>query len=206
MSPNSPPRVLIVEDEVLLRVEIQKTLETLGYQIAGVTGNGDQALDLLANHQPDIALLDIHIDGTRNGVDLARLIRRRYTFPFVFLTAFSDRATLEELKDTMPYGFIVKPFTEGDLRSSIELALHQHRTEQRSSLPPLPCLNRHLHTGLTPRDYEVLSLLDQGLSNTEVGQRLYVSLNTVKYYCKSIYGKLGAKNRLEALHVARQMR
>ena len=198
------PSILIVEDEALIALEIERTLLRLGYRIAGKARNGDAALDLLATRQPDLALLDIDIQGSRDGVDLARLIRDKYDFPFVFLTAFSDRATIARLKDTMPYGYIVKPFNRGELLSTIEIALHKAAAE-RDAFPSLPVLNQQLAEGLTQREYEVLQLLDEGLSYREVGERLFVSVNTVKYFQKSVFAKLGVGSRLEALRRARAM-
>lgn len=200
---NRQPAVLIVEDEALVAVEIERTLLKLGYRIAGKTRNGDTALDMLASRQPDIALLDIDIKGSRNGIDLARIIREKYDFPFVFLTAFSDRATLAQLKDTVPYGYIVKPFNQADLLTTIELALHKHAAEQGTGFPSLQTINADLVEELTEREYEVLQLLDEGLAYREIGGRLYISTNTVKYFQKSIFAKLGVGSRLEALRFVR---
>lgn len=195
------PRILIVEDEALIATEIEFALRRLGYGVAGKARNGDKALDLMANCRPDLALLDIDIQGTLSGIDLARVIRRKYNYPFVFLTAFSDRATLDSLKDTMPYGYIVKPFNRGELLSTIELALHKFADEQRGGFPSRETINHDLLEEITEREYEVLALLNDGLSYREVGERLYVSLNTVKYFQKSIFSKLGVGSRLEALRL-----
>lgn len=203
---NSAPSILIVEDEALIAVEIESTLRKLGYRIAGKARNGDKALDLFASAKPDLALLDIDIKGTRNGIDLARVIRANYNFPFVFLTAFSDRDTLGKLKDTMPYGYIVKPFNRGELLSTIELALHKHAAEQDAGFPSLEAINRDLLEELTEREYEVLQLLDEGLSYRLVGERLFISTNTVKYFQKSIFAKLGVSSRHEALRVVNNVK
>ncbi len=200
---NRHPAVLIVEDEALVAIEIERTLLKLGYRIAGKARNGDTALDLLATRRPDIALLDIDIKGSRNGIDLARVIRQKYDFPFIFLTAFADRATLEQLKDTVPYGYIVKPFNQADLLTTIELALHKHAAEQETGFPSRETINADLVEELTEREYEVLKLLDEGLAYREVGERLFISTNTVKYFQKSIFSKLGVGSRLEAVRLLR---
>lgn len=197
------PRILIVEDEALIAAEIESVLRKLGYRIAGKARNGDKALDLLASSQPDLALLDIDIKGTRDGIDLARIIREKYDYPFVFLTAFSDRDTLARLKDTMPYGYIVKPFNRGELLTTIELALHKFSAEKDKGFPGLSTINDRLADGLTKREYEVLRLLDEGLSYREAGEQLFISTNTVKYFQKSIFVKLGVGSRLEALRKVR---
>lgn len=197
------PKILIVEDEALIAVEIESALRELGYRIAGKARNGDKALDLLASSQPDLALLDIDIKGTLNGIDLARIIRAKYNYPFVFLTAFSDRQTVMSLRDTMPYGYIVKPFSRGELLTTIELALHKFAEEQDGGFPALISLNQHLSETLTEREYEVLRLLDEGISYREIGERLHISTNTVKYFQKSIFVKLRVGSRLEALRAVR---
>lgn len=202
---HASPRILIVEDEALIAAEIEATLVKLGYRIAGKARNGDKALDLLASARPDLALLDIDIKGSRDGVDLARIIRDKYDYPFVFLTAFSDRATLDRLKDTMPYGYIVKPFNRGELLTTIELALHKFSAEEEEGFPTLSTVNRCLAERLTEREYEVLRLLDEGLSYREAGERLFISTNTVKYFQKAIFSKLGVTSRLEALRKVRSL-
>ena len=202
--PDSAPRILIVEDEAIVAMEIETTLKKLGYRIAGKTRNGDEALDLLAARTIDLALLDINIRGSRDGIDLAALIRQQYDFPFVFLTAYSDRDTLERVKGTMPYGYIVKPFNRGELLSAIELALHNPAANRPDGFPTRAQLNRRLADELTEREYEVLHLLDRGMTYREVGEELYISTNTVKYYQKAIFQKLGVTSRLEALRLARR--
>lgn len=198
------PSILIVEDEALIAVEIETVLRKLGYRIAGKARNGDKALDLLASTKPDLALLDINIKGTKNGIDLARIIRDKYSFPFVFLTALSDRATLDSLKDTLPYGYIVKPFNRQELLTTIELALHKHVAETEvHDFPSLGTINSELREGLTEREYLVLKQLDAGLSYKQIAEELYISLNTVKYFQKNIFAKLGVSSRLEALRRAR---
>jgi len=196
-------KVLIVEDDVLVSLEIERALSALGYRVVGRTGNGDKALDLLANCRPDVALLDIAIEGTRTGIDLARIIRRDYQLPFLFLTAYSDRDTLARLMDTMPYGYIVKPFSRGDLLAGIELALHKFAAEQRGGFPSLQTVNGQLPSPLTQREYEVLSALDRGLTYQQVGAELFISLNTVKYFQRLLFSKLSVSSRLEALRLVR---
>lgn len=191
----APPRILIVEDEALIAAEIEMTLVRMGYRIAGKVRNGDLALDLLASSNPDLALLDINIKGSRSGIDLANIIRQKYDYPFVFLTAFADRETLSKVKDTLPYGYVVKPFNDNDLLSAIELALHKYATEQGPLLPSREVINQRLSSGLTPREYEVLLLLHEGLSYREAGERLHLGLNTIKTYQKALFAKIGITSR-----------
>lgn len=184
-------RILIIEDEAVIAMEIEAALRQLGYQVAGRAANGDKALDLLASSKPDLVLLDIQIQGTTSGIDLARVIRKKYDFPFVFLTAFSDQATLNELRDTLPYGYIVKPFNDNDLYRSIELALDKFEAERQPLFPTREAINSTLLDKITEREYEVLEHLNEGLSYQETADELFLSVNTVKHYQKSLFAKLG---------------
>ena len=193
---NAPaPSILIVEDEALIAAEIEMTLRRMGYRIAGKVRNGDKALDLLASARPDLALLDIDIKGSLSGIDLANVIRRKYDYPYVFLTAFADRGTLNRVKETLPYGYVVKPFNDKDLLSAIELALHKHATERPAVFPSRPEIDRRLPEALSEREYEVLRLLHGGLAYREVGEQLHIGLNTVKTHQKNLFAKLGVTSR-----------
>lgn len=198
MSPNQQIKaesVLIVEDEGIIAAEIEMILRDLGYHIAGRAKNGLQALDLLASTSPDIALLDIDLRGKISGIEVAEVIQDKYAFPFIFLTALADAATLERVKRTMPYGYIVKPFNENDLRTAIELALYRFRMQQPQQLPSQDDLNQQLLSPLTTREYEVLVLLEEGLTYKQIGERLFISYNTVKTYQKALFAKLQVSSR-----------
>ena len=205
MMSTTSPSILIVEDEALIATEIATALSKLGYRIAGKVRNGDKALDLLASTRPDLALLDIDIKGSLNGIDLARIIREKYDYPFVFLTAFSDRETVRRLADTMPYGYIVKPFTRGELLTTIELALHKFSAERDGGFPALEMLNRRLTRGLTEREYDVLRLLNEGHAYRVIGEQLFISVNTVKYHQKTLFAKLSVNSRLEAIRAIKSL-
>jgi PAS domain S-box-containing protein len=126
-----PARILIVEDDELIAHHIRRTLESLGYTVVGHTQRGDESLRLVEKYTPNLVLMDIQLDGPVTGIQAAAEIRRLFSIPIVFLTAFSDSETLEQVKDSGPYGYIVKPFTTQMLRSTIELAIYHHQAEAR---------------------------------------------------------------------------
>jgi len=192
-------KVLIVEDEAIIAAEIESTLNMLGYQICGKSMNGDKALDLFKTADPDIVLLDINIKGTLSGIDLAEVIREKYHFPFVFLTSYSDLDTLAKVQKTMPYGYIVKPFTDKDLRSNIELALYKFDSEKESGIPDIDKVNAKLKTPLRNREYDIFILMYDGLTYKEIGEKLFISVNTVKSYQKNLFQKLEVSSRNEAV-------
>lgn len=115
--------ILIVEDEVDLAENIKDLLLSLDYEVAGIVSNTEDALIFLLSNKPDLALVDIKIKGTKDGVELAELIQRNYHIPIVFSTAYSDSAIMERAKEVIPYGYLVKPYSRDSLNSTIFIAL-----------------------------------------------------------------------------------
>ncbi|MCO5382421.1 MAG: response regulator [Methanosarcina barkeri] len=123
-------RILIVEDEHIVAMGIKKMLKSLGYTVTGVASSGEDAISKAESTFPDVVLMDIMLKGDLDGVEAAREIRERFDVPIVYLTAYSDNNILERAKITEPFGYIIKPFDEKDLYSSIEIALHRQRKEK----------------------------------------------------------------------------
>lgn len=192
-------RVLIVEDEPLIAEDISDFLGQIDYTSAGIAYDSETALDMLHNRHPDIALLDITIDGNLNGIELAEIINQKYNIPFVFLTSHSDKVTLEKAKKTLPYGYIVKPFNEKDLLSTLEMALFRYATENKGHFPSHDDINNSIGSSLTIKEYECLQQLTEGLTNKQMAAKQFVSINTIKSHLKSVYVKLDVKNRTSAI-------
>jgi two-component system cell cycle sensor histidine kinase/response regulator CckA len=121
-------KVLVVEDEGLIALDIAGRLEALGHEVVATVGTAREAVEQAAG--ADLVLMDIHLDGTVDGIDAASLIRERYRLPVIFLTAHADRATLDRAKLAGPFGYIVKPLTAASLNASLEVALYKHRMER----------------------------------------------------------------------------
>ncbi|AKB43358.1 MULTISPECIES: response regulator [Methanosarcina] len=126
-------RILIVEDEHIVAMGIKKMVKSLGYTVTGVASSGEDAISKAESTFPDVVLMDIMLKGNMDGVEAAGEIRERFDVPVVYLTAYSDNKILERAKKTEPFGYIVKPFDEKDLHSSIEIALHRHRKEKEKT-------------------------------------------------------------------------
>ena len=124
-------KILVVEDEGIIGLQIERTLIKAGYEVPAVAASAEEALMAVEASSPDLVLMDIHIDGDQDGVETARKIRDRFRLPVIFVTAHADSATLERARDIEPFGYIVKPISTLSLTSSIEMALHKHKTEQR---------------------------------------------------------------------------
>ena len=121
--------ILIVEDENIVALDMKMRLESLGYRVMGVVDSGAAALEFLSSSVPDLILMDIKLKGNVDGIETARAVRERLNVPIIFVTAFTDEQTLERAKLASPYGYIVKPFHERELRIAIELALYKFQYE-----------------------------------------------------------------------------
>jgi DNA-binding NtrC family response regulator len=124
-------RILIVEDEFAVAMELEDHLGALGYTVVDHVMTGAEAVERAADTEPDLVLMDVHLDGPMDGVEAARTIRASQSVPVVFVTAYSDDETLQRAADTTPYGYIVKPFEERELYAAVEVALHTHALQRR---------------------------------------------------------------------------
>ncbi|SDH18427.1 sigma 54-interacting transcriptional regulator [Mucilaginibacter gossypii] len=136
-------KILIVEDESLVGHHLKLILTSAGYKVTGISESVNEALTSIDEQKPDLVLLDIHLKGVSNGIDLARKLTER-NMAFVYLTANFQGALLEEAKSTMPFGFIVKPFREDDLLTTLDVAFYRHQNSLESSRQQEMELNQKL--------------------------------------------------------------
>jgi PAS domain S-box-containing protein len=131
MNTDLPAKILIVEDENIVAKDIQNTLQSLGYTVAGNAASGEEAIQKAGETRPDLVLMDIMLKGYQNGVEAAQQILALYNIPIVYLTAYADDKTLQRAKITEPYGYILKPFEERELHIAIEMAIYKHRVTKK---------------------------------------------------------------------------
>lgn len=124
------PTILIVEDESLVALNIRHTLENRGYTVPPVASSGKDALDKIKQHNPDLVLMDIVLRGEMDGIEVAEQIRSSHDIPIVYLTAYSDDTTTHRAKLTHPFGYLLKPFSDTELHSTVEMALSKHEMEK----------------------------------------------------------------------------
>jgi two-component system response regulator LytT len=117
-------KVVLVEDDPDLAENYSETLESLGYQVIGCFDNSLATLEFLAGHRPDVALIDIRIKGEQDGISLARVIERYYTFPVIFITAYTDDRTLEHAYQTTPANYLVKPVSRETFKTALFLVFN----------------------------------------------------------------------------------
>lgn len=123
-------KILIVEDEAIVAIEIQDKLQEIGFPPPGIAHNGEQALKMIKESPPNLILMDINLGEGMNGIETTKKIHSNFDIPVIYLTAYSDDETLQKAKITTPYGYITKPFNERELHIVIEIALYRHKTEK----------------------------------------------------------------------------
>jgi signal transduction histidine kinase len=151
--------ILIVEDSMIVSTHIRTVLDQVGYQTCKVVASGEEAIEQLEKATPDLILMDIILAGELNGIEAAAIIQAKHKIPIIYLTAMTDKRTIESAKLTGPYSYVIKPFDEKDLVTRIEIALYKNKLEAESKRTRLATLlegqemerqrlSRELHDGL----------------------------------------------------------
>tara|TARA_R110000823_G_scaffold171736_9_gene304226 strand:- start:77797 stop:80235 length:2439 start_codon:yes stop_codon:yes gene_type:complete len=130
MSTALPNKILIVEDESIVAMDIKRRLEKLGYRVTGMAPSAKKAMALLETDLPDIILMDIHLGGSMDGIDIANIVNQTYHVPVIFITAYSEEATMGRATKALPYGYLLKPFSERDLYAVISISLERSKWDR----------------------------------------------------------------------------
>ena len=127
----SDTKILVVEDEEIVAFDLETTLNDLGYEVTAVVASGEEAIDQVQENTPDLVLMDIMLKTSMNGIQAADEIRKKLGLPIVYLTAHADLKTLEQTKNTQPFGYLLKPFEDRELFTTVEIALSRHEAETK---------------------------------------------------------------------------
>jgi DNA-binding NarL/FixJ family response regulator len=205
---SGPPRILLVDDHQLLRQAVRRALEDAGMVVVAEAGDGDKAVRLAGDLVPDVVVMDVSMP-VLDGIEATRRIRRAQPgLPIVILTMHGDDAVRQNALDAGATGFLAKDVTledvvrtvhqaaSGDVALSPELA-STILQEMKVSRP-----GRSRGSPLTQREEEVLQQIADGHSTSEVAERLFISAKTVKNHLASIYEKLDARDRTQAVLAA----
>jgi DNA-binding NarL/FixJ family response regulator len=194
-------KILIVEDEPLIAKNIGMYLNNNDFEVSGIAYDPEEALFQLRRNPPDFAILDINLESETDGIHLAEYINLHYNIPFVYLTSYSDKETLDRAKKTNPYGYIVKPFNDKTLFTTIEIALSNHACQSNKHVPLLNIdkINQRLVTSLSDREFEVIQLIYEGKTNQQITELLFISMNTLKKHINNTYFKLDVTTRTAAI-------
>jgi DNA-binding NarL/FixJ family response regulator len=169
--------------------------------VSGIAYDCEEALHHLKRQQPDFAILDINLESEKDGIDIANYINQHNFIPFVYLTSYSDKETIERAKKTNPAGFIVKPFNEKTLYATIEIALANHAAAANRHVPSLSFdrINKALAAPLSDREFDVVRLMYEGKTNQQIAESLYIAINTLKKHINNAYFKLDVTSRTTAI-------
>lgn len=198
-------RVLVVEDDPLIAEDIREYLTNADYQVVSVEHNKDGALRALKEDTPDVALLDINLDHVMDGFEIAKQINDLYQIPFLYLTSYSGKSVVEEAKHTKPMGYIVKPFDEGELYASIEVALFNHSQRNKPRYMSREAINNQLLSPLTQKEYDILLDIYEGKTNKQITEKHFVSINTIKTHIQNLYVKMDSRSRSATIAKLRKM-
>ncbi len=203
----SKHKILIVEDEPMIAENISLYLDNNDFEVSAIAYDSDDAFTQLKTNTPDAVILDINLGSEKDGIDIANHINQNYQLPFLFLTSYSDKGTLDRAKAVKPSGYIVKPFNERTLLASLEIGISNYAAKKNHDMPKLSMekINRHLLAPLSDREFEIAQLVYEGITNTQIAEKMYISINTVKSHLKSIHLKLDASTRLQVIQRLREL-
>lgn len=128
-------KIGIVEDEAVIAELIKMSLVSFGYEVIEPVENYTEAIKMITTQKPDLVILDIHLAGTKSGIDLAEYINKEHNIPFIFLTAFADKATVEKAKPVNPSAYLIKPFKQEELFTTIEISLNNFNKNYATNKP-----------------------------------------------------------------------
>ncbi len=210
-------KILIAEDEYIVAMDLKKILEKIGYEVTSFVNNGADVIQKSGSEKPDLILMDIMLRGVMSGIEAAEIIKSKYDVPIVYLTALTDKQTIDKAKITEPGGYLLKPFDERGLRSAIEIALYKSKIETQLKiktkeleeeknktdellhhiLPKEIIRELKLNGSVSPRHYQMISILFtdfQGfrdISNSLPPSELVAELNEIFYSFDLIIEKYG---------------
>jgi two-component system, response regulator PdtaR len=166
-------KILVVDDEAIITMQLEERLSTMGYSVAGMAASGEDAVDKARSLRPDLVLMDIVMPGKMNGIEAAKIITEELNIPVVFVTSYADDTIIEKAKSVRPYGYIVKPFNELEIKAAIEVALFRKATEQEEQK-----LRKSVHHKISP-EMEAGTPAEEGLSYLDLPEIKTVLLNDI---------------------------
>jgi len=181
------PKIMIVEDDDITSLNLNMSLQKQGYSVVAVCDNATQAINKISITNPDIIILDISLDKSNDGIELAKTIKEDHNLPFIYLTSYSDNDIITQAKETEPYGYILKPFDPNSLHATIQMALYKFSQEEQKNETSLPHLN----------DLNIKKLLlqkcDSDTSKVVFAQEYYLDIDQCETYYKNKKIKLTKK-------------
>lgn len=179
--------ILIIEDEILVARSIEQILINFGYNVVGIALNAKQAKHLVITNTIDLIISDINLNEEKSGIELIEEISRGNCIPFIFISSYSDRFTLEKAGKLSPFTYITKPFSDKQLVASVNRVFINQNDD---SLKP------------TKRELSILTLVAKGYNTKEIGAELNISYHTVESHRKNLISKYNVKSMSELICLA----
>jgi len=200
-------RVLIVEDEPLIAENIAMYLNNHDFTVVGIAYDYDEAIHSLHDQRPDIVLLDINLEGDKDGIELGHYINEKINVPIVFLSSYSDKLTVDRAKQLQPSGYLVKPFHEKTLLTTLEISLVNFAARKYPQVQELDLqrINAGISNPLSQREFEVLQGIYSGKTNQQIAQELFISINTLKRHINNAYMRMEVNSRTTAIKRVREL-
>ena len=177
-------KIFIVEDEIVVANDIMQILNANGFDVVGIATKYYQAKTNITNLSPDIVLCDIHLNEQKSGIELMQELSETMIFKIIFISAYSDINTIKESNLVNPFNFLVKPFNDQQLITSVRLACMTINTNESICLP-------------TKRELTIIKLISNGLNSKEIADKLFISKNTVDTHRRKLLKKYSAKGTSE---------
>lgn len=197
--------ILVVEDEPFIAEDIAGYLMDKGYSVAEICYNKEDAIRFLKTNNPDLILLDINLKSGMEGIEIAKFISKNKSLPFIFLTSYTDKKTIDQAKLTHPMGYISKPISFESLFSTIEISLFNFSKIILNVHLELEKINKGLIAPITKKEFIVLEGIYGGRNNKQIAEEQFVSINTVKTHIKNLYEKMNVHSRSELLAKVRSV-
>lgn len=184
----SQSKILIVEDEIIVAMDLEETLARLGFEVIGAANSPEEARGFFAAQVPDVIVCDINLKADIDGIELIKELRRQCDFNVIFLTAFHDDKTIAKTLEIEGSFYLVKPFNANQLKASLQIALSKNQGSQTEA-PDF----------LSSRELEIIGLLADGKSSYEIADALNISYHTITTHTKNIRKKLDVHTNLDVV-------
>ncbi|MDX5479618.1 DNA-binding response regulator [Fontibacter flavus] len=184
----SQSKILIVEDEIIVTMDLEETLARLGFEVIGAANTPEEARDFFAVQVPDVIVCDINLNADIDGIALMKELMRKGDFKVIFLTAFHDDQTIAKTLEIEGSFYLVKPFNANQLKASLQIVLSKNQGNQTEA-PDF----------LSSRELEIIGLLADGKSSYEIADALNISYHTITTHTKNIRKKLDVHTNLDVV-------
>lgn len=179
-------KIMIIEDEIIVANDIKQILLISGFNVIGVSTKYDQSVIQINKLKPDLIICDINLQGEKSGIDLIQELSGKYNFTVIFISAYSDIETIKNANLVNPFNYIVKPFNDQQLITSVRLALLSSENQVNIEKP-------------SKRELEIIKFLAKGMTNDQIGKELFISDLTVKTHRSNLLRKYNMKNTTELI-------